>query len=73
MKHTKRGQLSMANRGPGTNSSQFFVLFGPQPHLDGKHCVFGELVEGWDVLKVIETVPTRANNNRPETDVVIVR
>ena len=46
----------MANKGPNTNSSQFFMLFSPAPHLDGKHCVFGEVVEGLEVLEELEQV-----------------
>lgn len=53
-KHTKEGLLSMANRGPDTNSSQFFVCFKATPHLDGKHCVFGEVESGMDVFRTIE-------------------
>ncbi|MEX1023946.1 MAG: peptidylprolyl isomerase [Planctomycetota bacterium] len=54
VRHTKGGLLSMANAGPGTDGSQFFLTFVPTPHLDGKHTIFGEIVEGLDVLKKIE-------------------
>jgi peptidyl-prolyl cis-trans isomerase B (cyclophilin B) len=53
-RHNKAGILSMANRGAGTDGSQFFITFTATPHLDDKHTVFGEVVEGMEVLKVIE-------------------
>ena len=62
IKHTKRGLLSMANSGPDTNGSQFFITFDAAPHLDGKHVVFGEVVKGWEVLDAIESMKTNSND-----------
>lgn len=54
VRHDKPGVLSMANAGPGTDGSQFFLTFTATPHLDGKHTVYGHVVEGMDVLRALE-------------------
>jgi peptidyl-prolyl cis-trans isomerase B (cyclophilin B) len=54
VRHDKAGLLSMANAGPGTDGSQFFLTFVPTPWLDGKHTIFGEIIEGGSTLKALE-------------------
>jgi len=70
LKHDKQGILSMANAGPGTNGSQFFITHLPTPHLNGRHTVFGQVVEGLDVLM---SIPARDPGNVNAPAVKIIR
>mmetsp|Transcript_1608 Transcript_1608/g.3795 ORF Transcript_1608/g.3795 Transcript_1608/m.3795 type:complete len:229 (+) Transcript_1608:70-756(+) len=72
LRHAKRGLLSMANSGRDTNGSQFFILFKPAHHLNGKHCVFGELVEGQATLDAIEGVKT-TSDDKPIAPITVAR
>lgn len=69
--HTHKGLLSMANSGPNTNGSQFFICYGATPHLDKKHTVFGRVIHGYDICEKAEQNKTAAQD-KPIKPVTIV-
>uniref|UniRef100_A0AC34QL44 Peptidyl-prolyl cis-trans isomerase n=1 Tax=Panagrolaimus sp. JU765 TaxID=591449 RepID=A0AC34QL44_9BILA len=70
MKHTEPGMLSMANAGPGTNGCQFFITCAKTDFLDGKHVVFGRVIDGLLTVRKIENVPT-GTHNKPSIPIVV--
>eukprot|EP01084_Bolivina_argentea_P250149 419039_1 len=73
LKHDERGIIAMANSGPNTNGSQFYILYQPSQHLDDKHSVFGRLVGGMNVLNRMEEVEVNEKNDKPLKDIKILK
>ncbi len=71
LKHDKRGVVSMANNGPNSNNSQFFIVYSAQAHLDNAYTVFGQLSGGLEALDALERVPVAGKKYRPVEDIIL--
>jgi len=71
LRHNQRGVVSMANNGPNTNGSQFFITYDKQPHLDMKYTIIGKVIDGMEVLDSLEVLPVKERSYRPINDTKI--
>lgn len=71
LSHDSEGILAMANRGPDTNGSQFYITLAPTPHLDGGYTIFGKITSGMDTIQNIGNVEIDQYNHKPNTDIII--
>lgn len=68
LQHSDRGMLSMANNGPNSNASQFFITYAAQPNLDLKYTLFGRVIDGFDALDELEKLPVNPKTYRPHAE-----
>ena len=73
VRHDRPGLLSMANAGPGTDGSQFFITFVPTPHLDGRHSIFGEVVDGMDAVRELEQHGSQSGRTTKSLSMTVAR
>jgi cyclophilin family peptidyl-prolyl cis-trans isomerase len=71
LSHDSEGVLAMANRGPDTNGSQFYITLGPTPHLDGGYTIFGKVISGIETIQTIGKAEGHPSNNKPNEDIII--
>ena len=69
--HNRRGIVSMANKGPNTNASQFFITYKELRHLDGKYSIIGGVLDGWETLQKMESIPVTGKKNTPVSDILL--
>ena len=69
--HDRRGIVSMANKGPNTNASQFFITYKELRHLDGKYSIIGGVLDGWETLQKMESIPVTGKKNTPVSDILL--
>ena len=69
--HDRRGIVSMASKGPNTNASQFFITYKALHELDGKYSIIGGVLDGWETLQKMESIPVSGKKNKPVSDIIL--